>query len=139
MADTLTQFMESLGPVGKFKIAPIFHPEADLLTLFFENEPSYAERVDKYLTVHRSFEGHRLVGFELKGIRHKMDEIWSTLNARPQPGSRGKVSVQVNPHLNLLLTFYMKESSDSSKPAYQSIFDRAKEHADLRFPPELVH
>src|SRR5438093_7506333 len=113
MVDTLTHFMESLGPVGKFKVAPIFQPEADLLTLFFENEPSYAERIDKYLTLHKSFAGHKLVGFELKGIRHKVDEILSTLSPKPKAGQRAKIWIQLNPHINLLLTFYMKESSDS--------------------------
>ena len=139
MAETLTQFMESLGPAGKFKVAPIFQPDADLLTVFFENEPSYAKRIDEYLTIHKSFEGHNLVGFELKGIRHKVDELLSMLNPKPKPGETGRIWLQLNPHINLLLTFYMKESSDSSKPAYQSIYDRAKKHSSLRFPAELVH
>src|SRR5437773_2411413 len=134
MADTLTNFMESLGPAGKFKVAPIFQPDADLLTVFFENESSYAERIDKYLTIHKSFKRHKLVGFELKGIRHKVDEILSTLSPKPKPGERGKIWIQLNPHINLLITFYMKESTDSSKPAYQSIYERAKQDSNLRLP-----
>jgi hypothetical protein len=138
MADTLTDFIESLGPVKPFKAGPIFQPGADLLTVFFENREHYAERVDQFLTVYKSFKGDTLVGFELKGIRHKVQELTRLLHPKAGEAIKVKVGLECKPHINLLLTFYMKEPLGSTRPAYKSVYDRAHKISDLLVPDELI-
>lgn len=138
MAETLTQFIESLGSAGGFRAGCIFHQEADLLTVQFENKPYYAERVDKFLTVFKAFDGGDLVGFELKGIRHKFEEMVRTLKPGEEPAAL-KLDVKCEPHINLLLTFYMKDSLKSGRETYQRVYETAGQLSGLRIPSELVH
>ena len=136
MAESLTSFIESLGPSGDFTAGPIFQPEADLLTVFFEDGDHYAERIDRFLTVFLSFSSGKLLGFELKGIRHKAQELAKTLRL----GEKGcvRVGVKCEPHVNLLLTFYMKEPLGNTRRAYQNVYEKAGEMSDLTLPAELV-
>lgn len=138
MADTLTPFLESLGPSGQFQTGCIFQQEADLLSVQFERGPYYAERVDKFLTVFKKFDGDALVGFELKGIRHKIEEMISTLHPEEEPATV-KLDVRCEPHINLLLTFYMKDSLKAGREAYQRVYETARHLKNLRIPSELVH
>ncbi len=138
MVETLTDFIESLGRPGEFTPGPIFQPEADILTVFFENAPHYAERIDKWLTIFKSFQKDALVGFELKGICHKAKEMIATLNPKPGQPTKVKVELECKPHINLLLTFYMKEPLGPSRKTYQRVYERARGISGLRVPDEVV-
>ena len=138
MAETLIEFMDSLGKAGQFRAGCIYQPEADLISVQFEDSPYYAERVDKFLTVYQSFDGGQLVGFELKGIRHKIEEMISTLSPADEPATV-KLDVKCEPHINLLLTFYMKEPLQHHRDTYERIYQLAKQLSSLRIPKELVH
>src|SRR5207244_3816868 len=138
MAETLTEFIESLGRPAGFHVGTIFQPEADLITVFFEDEPSFAERVDATLTVYRAFKDNKIVGFELKGVRHKAEEMMASLGLEPNAVSKLRVKLKVKPHLTLLLTFFMKEPLGPARKTYTSIYERAKEFSELSLPRELV-
>lgn len=120
-----------------FTPGPIFQPEADLLTIYFEDQDHYAERVDEFLTVFLSFNGDKLIGFELKGIRHKAEEMLALLNVRGS--SKMQVDVKCDPHINLLLTIYMKDPLKGTRETYQEVYDRARDITNLRVTAELVH
>lgn len=55
------------GP-GPFEAGPTYSPVGDCVEVFFEDSDHYAERVDCWLTIYRSFETKRLVGFEIKNV-----------------------------------------------------------------------
>jgi hypothetical protein len=137
MAETLNDYAESLGPTGDFRVGCIFQQEADLLSVHFDDKPHYAERVDKFLTLFKAFDGGSLVGFELKGIKHKIEEMIKTL--KPNEDSSIKLDIQCEPHINLLLTFYMKDSQTAGRQAYQMVYETAGQMSELRIPSELVH
>ncbi len=54
---------------SRFEPKPFYSPEGDSIHFYFENVDHYAERVDCWLTIYRSFEDQHLVGFKLKNIK----------------------------------------------------------------------
>src|SRR5438093_9338139 len=114
---TLTEYMDSLGPRKGFKPKPYVCADSDTLTLYFENTPSFAERIDNELTVFKSFAYGELVGFELKGILPKMKELGRLIHVTAKTP---KI------HVKLLLLIYMAEVKEN-RESYQEIADRAYE------------
>ncbi len=116
MADqSLIDYMDSLGPGKEFKPDPYICPEADTLTMYFENTPSYAERVDHELTVFKSFESKELIGFELKGILPRMRELARLIHVR---ATTPKI------HIKLLLLIYLAEVKEHREP-YEGIVEKS--------------
>ena len=110
-------YMDSLGPRKGFKAEPYICVDSDTLTLYFENAPSYAERVDSELTVFKTFDSGELVGFELKGILPKLKELGRLIfvSAKTQ-----KV------HVKLLLMIYLAEVKEN-RESYQEITEKSAE------------
>lgn len=52
-----------------FESKPFYAEEGDSIQLFFEDVDTYAERVDCWLTIFKSFEHHRVAGFMLKNVK----------------------------------------------------------------------
>lgn len=81
MSETsLKAYLESLGVDHKFKPGPILDPDDDALTVYFDETPSYAKRLDKWLTLFRDFESDRIVGFELKGILNLLEQVRKSMS-----------------------------------------------------------
>src|SRR5262245_18892747 len=99
---SLTAFMDSLGPAKGFEPKPFLCAENDTLEMYFENSPSYAQRVDRELTVFYSFGSKELVGFELKGVLRKMRELRSMISV--VEASTPKI------HVKLLILAYFPEA-----------------------------
>jgi hypothetical protein len=112
---TLTEYMDSLGPRKGFKPEPYVCADSDTLTLYFENTPSFAERIDNVLTVFKGFDSHELVGFELKGILPKMKELGRLIHVTARTP---KV------HIKLILLIYMAEVTEN-RESYQEIADKS--------------
>jgi hypothetical protein len=85
--------------------------------MYFENNPSFAERVDHVLTVFKAFGSEDLVGFELKGILPKMKELGSLIQVQ---ASTPKV------HIKLLLMIYLAEAREH-RESYQGLLDKSSE------------
>jgi len=50
------------------------------------------------------------------------------------------VDLKCEPHINLLLTFYMKDPlGTGSRETYQRVYEKAAAISGLRIPPELVN
>jgi hypothetical protein len=108
--------MDSLGPKGRFKPEPYICADSDTLTMHFENAPSFAERIDNELTVFKSFDSEELVGFELKGILPKMQELGRLIHVTAQTP---KV------HIKLLLLIYMADITEH-RESYQQIAEKSE-------------
>jgi len=53
-----------------FKAEAFYNPYGDCLEYYTVNEEAYADRIDSLITLHRSMLDDRVIGFEIKGIRH---------------------------------------------------------------------
>lgn len=122
---TLTQFMESLGapPKGEFRPTPFICEESDSLTLYFENQPSYGDRIDNFLTVFKSFESDEVVGFELKGIARKMRDLHAMIiNAKT-----------ARVHVRLIIMTYIAEAPENRAP-YDDLLQKSSQLNDAAVP-----
>ncbi|MBI3843628.1 MAG: hypothetical protein HY292_03215 [Planctomycetes bacterium] len=72
MADSVTWDELEKGPIGPFRIAPHYDRDGDTLTLFIKPDEAYRERIDKLVTVYRSFATKEVVGCHIKGVRKKL-------------------------------------------------------------------
>jgi hypothetical protein len=70
--DTGREFAQHLTTVEKnfeeFNPVPYHERSTDSLIFYFRDEPSYSERINKYLTIFLSRKNDSLVGVEVKGV-----------------------------------------------------------------------
>jgi len=85
--------------------------------MYFENTPSYAQRIDNELTVFKGFDSGEVIGFELKNILPKMKELGRLIHVTAKTP---KV------HIKLILMIYMAEIKEN-RESYQDIADRSSE------------
>src|SRR5271169_6223473 len=119
---TLIEFMDSLGPKAAFTAQPHLCADSDTLTMYFENTPSLAERIDSELTVFKSFNSGELVGFQLKGILPKMNELGRLIHVT---ATTPKV------HVKLLLMIYMAEITEHLE-SYKGIANKVGSYANAQ-------
>ena len=55
-------------PTPSFKPLPVYSHVGDLLKLYWDNEPGYAEQINPYVTLIRAFSDKRIVGVKIGGI-----------------------------------------------------------------------
>jgi hypothetical protein len=75
MAEKLTDFMTALeaSEPPHFTAPQVrYGYEEDSLLFYFRQEESFAQRVNNVITLFLSFEGHEVVGCQIKGLRHKL-------------------------------------------------------------------
>ncbi|MFN2507196.1 MAG: hypothetical protein ABR589_00290 [Chthoniobacterales bacterium] len=72
--ESLTDFVRS-KKAKKFEPKPYYSQNGDALIFYFKDEPSYAERVDDFLTVYKATQSDEIVGCELKGVRHILQRM----------------------------------------------------------------
>ena len=114
---SLTDYTDSLGPRKGFKPEPYICADSDTLTMYFENTPSFAERVDSELTVFKAFGSDELVGFELKGILPRMKELGRLIHVT---ASTPKI------HIKLLLMIYLAKVTEH-RESYQGLVEKSDE------------
>lgn len=73
----IPKLLSELG--GGFESRPFYSSEGDCVFFHFEDADHFAERIDCWLTVYRSFDDRRLVGFKLKNVRTLLS-AFDTLN-----------------------------------------------------------
>jgi hypothetical protein len=52
---------------GEFRPRAYYGEEEDALIFYFRNEPDYAKRVNRWITIYRSLKDHQPVGCQIKG------------------------------------------------------------------------
>jgi hypothetical protein len=62
-------------PHKGFEATRHYSDDGDCLTLYFENVPSYRDRVDELLTLYLSLETDDLVGFQIESIGRIMKRL----------------------------------------------------------------
>ena len=64
----LIRFIEKKPPEENFTPYCRISEEADALTVYFEDESDYSERLSDHITLYRSLDGGQIVGCRIKGI-----------------------------------------------------------------------
>lgn len=62
---------------GAFKPTAHYGEEEDALIFYFCDDPDYAKRINKRVTIYLSLDGDKLVGCEIKGVRHVLEDLGS--------------------------------------------------------------
>lgn len=57
-----------VGTEPEFSAQPWYNPHGDCVVFKMANEASVADRIDELLTIYRSAEDNRPIGFQIKGI-----------------------------------------------------------------------
>ena len=68
----LTEYLRTHKPTG-FSRRPYYSADGESLTYYFSNEPSFAKRIDDFLTVYCSIADSRLVGCQIKGLPRALE------------------------------------------------------------------
>jgi hypothetical protein len=92
--------------------------------MYFENTPSFAERINSELTVFKAFETEALVGFEIKGILPKIKELANMIQIT---ATTPKV------HVKLILLICLAERNEN-REQYQGLVDKSSEFDDAKVP-----
>jgi hypothetical protein len=121
---TLTDLMDKLGKVQGFSPEPTFCPKSDTVTMYFDNTASYAQRIDNFLTVFKSFDSDEMIGFKLKGVLRKMRELKALI---------GLVDAKTpKVHVKLILWACMAEGEKEVFEPYQEAAKRTEEFDDAK-------
>lgn len=67
--DELIEALKSDVMAKQFVPYSYLSTEADALTIYFEGDPDYSERLNDHMTIYRSLETNELVGCRIKGIQ----------------------------------------------------------------------
>lgn len=65
----LKDYLKSHKPSSIFTAKPIYTAEADHMSFFREDVPSYGEPVDIFLTIYRAIDDQRIVGWSFSGAK----------------------------------------------------------------------
>ena len=128
---TLNQFLKKNRIETKaFVPSPLYTPEGDSLMFYMKDEESYRERIDDLLTVYRSIETNEIIGCQIKGVRHKLDEL-----------SKFLVTVSSTElELGLLFLTYMAMASrdETVRHSYEFLGEQARKLGARLRPDEIL-
>lgn len=74
-AKTLREYLEKHPYAEKFESKPLYFEDGDYLSRFMTDEACYAERIDQFVTIYRSFETNDFVGYKIKGVSNLLGNI----------------------------------------------------------------
>jgi len=118
MANELVEYLKGRKPRG-FRSRPFISRDGDFLTYYFEDADHFAERVDDILTVYRSMDGNRFVGFKLKGVAHLLETVGDFFFH--VFGEKGELLLSM-----LLIAGTMRTKETSALPIYQDFAEKTK-------------
>jgi hypothetical protein len=71
----LTDFLKANPPAKQFVPYTHLNQEADVLTVYFEGDADYSERLNDHVTLYRSIDTNEVVGCRIKGIADLIDDL----------------------------------------------------------------
>ena len=66
---------DAVGEHPAFSAEPWYNPDGDCIVCKIANEASVADRIDEFLTIYRSAEDNRPIGFQVKGVGAIIDKF----------------------------------------------------------------
>ena len=71
----LMEFLRSNAPAKQFVPYSHFSKEADTLTVYFEGDADYSERLSDHVTLYRSIETEEIVGCRIKDVSGIIEDL----------------------------------------------------------------
>lgn len=71
----LMKFLRDNPPANQFVPYCHLNEDSDALTVYFEGDADYSERLNDHVTLYRSVETKELVGCRIKGIRAILEDL----------------------------------------------------------------
>jgi hypothetical protein len=71
----LIELLKADAPGSQFVPYCYLSKEADALTVYFEGDPDYSERLNEHVTLYRSIQTNELVGCRIKGINGILEDL----------------------------------------------------------------
>jgi hypothetical protein len=84
MATGLKDFLISQITDNPFQPYVAHSPEADALTVYFNADPDYSQRLTDHVTLYRSIKTNELVGCRIKGIGGILEDLPNYLHVDHQ-------------------------------------------------------
>lgn len=116
---------------SRFEPKPFYLADADALCFYAEDTECFAERIDCWLTIYKSFEDQRLIGFKIKNVKvllSRFDALGFQYRASGQSWS-----IQLQPILAYIPLAVQPEPEQA--PEYRSVLmsfgDRLSQPVEL--------
>lgn len=74
-AQQIKEFLKENPPASKFVPYCYISKDADTLTVYFEGDADYSERLNDHITIYRSVETNEVVGCRIKGISGILEDL----------------------------------------------------------------
>lgn len=129
-SNALASYIKSRRVSGEFTPCSYYGPDEDALMFYFRNDPDYAKRINKWLTLYLSMESDELVGCQIKGVARVLEDI----------GSFGIDVTHKTVKLTIVFLAFLGAASDDpeARDYYRQLGEAASEtDSDLEVP-ELV-
>lgn len=118
-ARDLIEFVDSVNLDVPFSPRPVYHPDGDFLTYYFEDADHFDQRIDSILTIYSAMADGRPVGFCIKGVKQLLKNM---------EGSFGILAERGKLRLNLLLFSAMSLSDNPlASGQYRTLSEPVKE------------
>lgn len=114
----IRQFLKDNPPASKFVPYCYVSEAADALTVYFEGDPDYSDKLTDHLTVYRSLETKEIVGCRVKGIAGILQDLPNYIKVK---GKNGEVELSL-----IFLAF----RGGAEQSVAQTVNDLARESAE---------
>ncbi len=108
MADTtnsLMSYLQSRNIAATFEPCAYYGPEEDAVIFYFRNDPDYAKRINKWLTLYLSMDNGELVGCQIKGVGRVLEDL----------GAFGVEVAHKEVELRILFLAFLKTATDDPR------------------------
>jgi hypothetical protein len=85
--DKIKKLLKDNPPARKFVPYCYLSEEADALTVYFEGDADYSERLNDHITLYRSLETKEVVGCRIKGISGILADLPNYIRVRGGDGN----------------------------------------------------
>lgn len=79
------KFLRENPPARKFVPYCYLSRDADALTVYFEADPDYSERLNDHVTLYRSLETKEIIGCRIKGISGILEDLPNFIHVKDGP------------------------------------------------------
>lgn len=129
-SEALIDYISRHTTSGEFRPCAYYGGEEDALVFYFRNEPDYAKRLNRRVTIYLSMETDELVGCQIKEVRSVLEDI-GAFDVKIEHG-KIKLSVVLLPFLGTVL------DDPDARRLYRELGRAAAEYDPEISLPELV-
>jgi hypothetical protein len=129
-SEALIEYVRTHSAAGEFKPCAFYGDEEDALVFYFRNDPDYAKRINRRVTLYLSMETNELVGCQIKEVRSVLEDI-GAFDIKIKHG-KVKLSLILLPFLGTVL------DDPNARQLYRELGRAASEYDPEVSLPELV-